>query len=203
MVNRDTNPMAATAALLLKGVFMSLLPFYIRYIIAPEYASEECSCNGKPLPSAPLLCSSKTVMFISMVAVIVMAGIAAPMWNALAKKWGKRNAWLFWSFFTAISNVLFAFIGKGDVIACIVIAGINGMPLSAKFLADAILADVIDYDEFLTGSRSEATYTMFKSFLPKIAAIPASALPVAFLAFFGHIPPVDGVYVTTLVGFAS
>ena len=46
-------------------------------------------------------------MFISMAAMIVMAGIAAPMWNALAKRWGKRNAWLFWSFFTAISDVLF------------------------------------------------------------------------------------------------
>ena len=39
---------------------------------------------------------------------------------------------------------------------------INGLPLGAKFLADSIMADVIDYDELLTGSRSEATYTMFK-----------------------------------------
>ena len=27
---------------------------------------------------------------------------------------------------------------------------------------------MIDYDEFLTGNRAEATYTMFKSFLPKV-----------------------------------
>ena len=26
----------------------------------------------------------------------------------------------------------------------------------------------LDYDEFLTGARSEATYMMFKSFLPKV-----------------------------------
>ena len=176
------------------SIFMSLLPFYIRYVIAPEYASEECSCNGKPLADAPMLCSSKTVMFLAMVAVMVMAGIAVPFWKLLAEKYGKRRTWLFWSLSTAITNVLFIFIGKGDVVATIVIAGINGATMSAKFLADAILADVIDYDEFLTGSRSEATYTMFRTFLPKIAAIPASALPVAFLAFFGHIPPIDGVY---------
>ena len=42
--------------------------------------------------------------------------------------------------------------------------------MGAKFLADAVLADVIDYDEFLTGARSEATYMMFKSFLPKVRA---------------------------------
>ena len=50
-----------------------------------------------------------------------------------------------------------------------------------RFLADSIMADVIDYDEFLTGQRSEATYTMFKQFLPKIAAIPASAIPMVLV----------------------
>ena len=62
----------------------------------------------------------------------------------------------------------------------------------AKFLDDAILADIIDYDEFLTGQRSEATYTMFKSFLPKICAIPAAAIPLALLNVFGHVPPING-----------
>ena len=59
-------------------------------------------------------------------------------------------------------------------------------------ILDTILADIIDYDEFLTGSRTEATYTMFKSFLPKIAAIPASTIPVALLPVFGHVQPVQG-----------
>ena len=31
-----------------------------------------------------------------------------------------------------------------------------------KLLNDAIMADAIDYDAFLTGGRNEATYTMFK-----------------------------------------
>jgi Na+/melibiose symporter-like transporter len=99
----------------------------------------------------------------------------------LMKKIGKRNTWLTWSLTMAVTNSLFYGIGDGDVTAVIVIAGINGIPMGAKFISDAILADVIDYDEFLTGARSEATYTMFKSFLPKIAAIPASAVPVALL----------------------
>ena len=75
---------------------------------------------------------------------------------------------------------------------CVAIAAINGLPMGAKFLADAINADIIDYDEFLTGQRSEATYTMFKSFLPKICAIPASAVPLALLNMVGHVPPVNG-----------
>ena len=55
------------------------------------------------------------------------------------------------------------------------------------------MADVIDYDEFLTKERAEATYTMFKGFMPKIAAIPASAIPIALLSTFGHKPPIDGI----------
>ena len=59
---------------------------------------------------------------------------------------------------------------EGDIILCIVFfAGINGFPIGAKFLGESILADIIDYDEFITGTRSEATYTMFKSFCPKFA----------------------------------
>ena len=77
---------------------------------------------------------------------------------------------------------------EGDIIQCIVFAGINGFPIGAKFLGESILADIIDYDEFITGTRSEATYTMFKSFLPKICAIPASAIPIALLNVFGHVP---------------
>ena len=34
---------------------------------------------------------------------------------------------------------------------------------------------------------------MFKQFLPKIAAIPASAIPLSLLGYYGHIAPVDGV----------
>ena len=40
---------------------------------------------------------------------------------------------------------------------------------------------MIDYAEFLTGERAEAGYVMFKSFLPKLAAIPASAIPISLL----------------------
>ena len=52
----------------------------------------------------------------------------------------------------AVTNFLFFFVGRGDVKLCIAFSFLNGLPFGAKFLADAILADVIDYDEFLTGT---------------------------------------------------
>jgi Na+/melibiose symporter-like transporter len=73
------------------------------------------------------------------------------MWFYLAGKIGKRNSWLMWSLTCAATHSLFGVVGTGDHTKAIIIAGINGIPIGAKFLADAILADVIDYEEFLTG----------------------------------------------------
>jgi len=100
--------------------------------------------------------------------------------------------WLFWSLTMAVTNFMFLPLTKSCLRSCFVVCGVNGFPIAAKFLADAILADIIDYDEFLTGTRNEATYTMFKSFLPKIMAVPAAALPLAVMNSVGHIPAVNG-----------
>ena len=37
-----------------------------------------------------------------------------------------------------------------------------GVPYGAKFLNDTIVADIIDYDEFLTSRRNEALFVMSK-----------------------------------------
>ena len=78
------------------------------------------------------------------------------------------------------------------------------MGLGASFLTDNILGLVIDYDELRTGTRSEATFTMFASFIPKVGAfekglwlyevvsVPASAFPLTLLALMGFRDPVDG-----------
>jgi glycoside/pentoside/hexuronide:cation symporter, GPH family len=49
-------------------------------------------------------------------------------------------------------------------------------------------AEVIDYDELYTGRRREAQYAGFWSILPKLAAIPSAALPIALLASLGYVP---------------
>lgn len=104
-------------------------------------------------------------------------------------RFGKRNIWLVWSAAMAIANLLFGFaaVKSGLVKEAIIMGVIAGAPLGAKFISDALLADIIDYDEFLSGHRNEATYTMFKSFLPKICAIPAAAVPVAILNAIGQV----------------
>ena len=74
-----------------------------------------------------------------------------------------------------------------------ILAVVNGLPAGAIFLTDSVVADVIDYDELLTGQRSEGRFTIFQTFLPKIVSVPAQAVPLALLSYFGFVAPVKGV----------
>ena len=61
--------------------------------------------------------------------------------------------------------------------------------MGGQFLANSVVADVIDYDEFLNGSRSEASFSVFATLIPKFVSIPASAIPIAILASIGFKDP--------------
>lgn len=60
-------------------------------------------------------------------------------------------------------------------------------------MTNAILADVIDYDEFLNGARSEGAFSVFATLIPKFVSIPASAIPLAIVNMIGFQAPVNGV----------
>ena len=172
---------------IVNAVISSMLTYFVRYVVVPEY--QPGCCAGA---SESWKCSSTMVLAASATSVLFAAFLGSPLWLMATKRFGKRRAWLLWSLTMAFTNGLYMLVGEGDVWPCIIISGMNGLPMGAKFLSDTILADVIDYDEWLRGSRNEATYMMFKSFLPKIAAIPASAVPVALLNAFGHVAPEGG-----------
>mmetsp|Transcript_33109 Transcript_33109/g.41635 ORF Transcript_33109/g.41635 Transcript_33109/m.41635 type:complete len:1060 (-) Transcript_33109:263-3442(-) len=181
------------------AILASMTTYFVRYVIKPEYQTEEehgIDCNeGIPIEgtdSYSWKCKSNYILGLTVTMLLMCAIIGTPFWLFVAKKLGKRKAWLCWSFSMAFTNILFLCVGEGDVTLCVIIGGLNGFPFGAKFLADAILSDIIDYDEFLTGQRNEATYTMFKSFLPKICAVPAAAIPLALMESLGHVAPVNG-----------
>lgn len=70
---------------------------------------------------------------------------------------------------------------------------IDGLLAGGQFLVNTIMSDVIDYDEFLNGSRSEGAFSVFATLIPKFVAIPASAIPLALINVLGFIQPVAGV----------
>ena len=113
----------------------------VRYVVQPEFSQD--ICDGGKNPSAPWTCSSDKVLGAAVGAVLFCALIGAPLWLGLLKCLGKRNTWLLWSLTMAVTNISFYAVGEGDVTLVIVLAGLNGIPMGAKFLSDAILADVI------------------------------------------------------------
>eukprot|EP00927_Polykrikos_kofoidii_P071262 TRINITY_DN67554_c0_g1_i1.p1 TRINITY_DN67554_c0_g1~~TRINITY_DN67554_c0_g1_i1.p1 ORF type:complete len:827 (+),score=109.10 TRINITY_DN67554_c0_g1_i1:56-2536(+) len=179
------------------AVVQTITPFFVVIVTAPKYqtkADHGRECGDPDDDSYSIwFCETAHVITVCGSALLLSAIIALPFWSILLKRVGKVNTWLLWSLTMAVSNLFFVFLGRGDVISLWIVAAINGLPLGAKFIADSILGDIIDYDQFLTGRRSEATYFMFKGFLPKIVQIPASAMPIALLGVVGYISPIGGV----------
>jgi len=184
------------------AIFLALCPYLVQYVLAPEYQTLEdspfeldCKEGARGVYTSATYdrrCNSMNILGACVSAALVAAIMATPIWLWGVKRFGKVKMWLMWSVVMAATNLLFTFLGKSYLRSGVVVCMVNGLPLAAKFLADAVLADIIDYDEFLTGTRNEATYTMFKSFLPKVMAIPAAALPLSIMNVAGHIPAVNG-----------
>jgi len=60
------------------------------------------------------------------------------------------------------------------------------------FLIDAVLADMIDYDQFLHGDRLEGIFGTTAFFVPKLVAAFANAFPLAIFYTAGFEAPLNG-----------
>ncbi len=56
------------------------------------------------------------------------------------------------------------------------------LPAGGAYINEVLITDIIDYDEFLTGKRNEAIYTVFCSFIPKVVSIFAQAIPLSIMS---------------------
>ncbi len=132
---------------------LSLLPFASEYVL------------GTPGWTAFYLASAVTGLLL-----------AIPLWVRLARRLGKREAWMLSA---AINLVLFAgffTLSQGDGAIVLVgsfFAGAAGA--CSGVVAPSLLADVVDVDEAMTGERKEGAYFAAWTFAEK------SAIGVKFL----------------------
>ena len=115
-----------------------------------------------------------------------------PAWIKYANRYGKKPAWLL---SMAINTGVFLgvfFLGPGDEwIYGILVVG-SGLGFGATLaLPSAIQADVIDYDELLTGSRREGLYIGIWSVAKKLAAAIGVGTALAFMGSAGYEPNRD------------
>jgi GPH family glycoside/pentoside/hexuronide:cation symporter len=111
-------------------------------------------------------------------AYLVPALAMAPVAPWLSRKLGKKRTWLIAMVIAGTGFGLLTFVGPGEVIYLCSCSALSGIGTGIGGVVGASLqADIVDYDEFLTGERKEGVYFATWNFMRK-----AGSGVVVFLA---------------------
>jgi GPH family glycoside/pentoside/hexuronide:cation symporter len=149
-----------------------LIPYFTTYVLKPE----------------------NPTFWLSVFLFVYFASgfVLLPAWIWAARRFGKKPVWLA-SFVAAVTgSAAIFFVGEGQLLLTAVMLAWAGSSFGARlFLAPAIQADVIDYDELHTGKRREAQYGALWSLMTKFTVIPSMSIPLALLETLGYEPNVE------------
>jgi len=171
----------------LKGIFQNR-PFRILLI------SYTISALGSNLPATLILFYVQYVLESSRANLFLLLYFASgilmlPAWIKLAGRFGKKTAWLG---SMALNTCAFSgvfFLGAGDEWAYAILVILSGLGFGATLaLPSAIQADVIDYDEYLTGRRQEGWYIGVWSVVKKLTAAAGVGAGLTILGAMGYQP---------------
>lgn len=126
-------------------------------------------------------------------AVYFVTGIVfLPGWVLLSRKLGKKWTWIASIAVNTGAFIGVFFLGAGDAWLYGLLVFLSGIGLGATIaLPSAMQADVIDYDELLTGERREGRYIGFWSIAKKLAAALGVGISLSVLAAVGYVPNVE------------
>jgi GPH family glycoside/pentoside/hexuronide:cation symporter len=181
---------AAPARSLLRGLTATLSnrPFMVLL------AAYTISAVGSNLPATLILYYVEYVLHspradLFLLIYFVTGILCLPAWVRVADRVGKRTAWLA---AMAVNTGIFAgvfFLGPGDEMLYGVLVAGSGVGFGATLaIPSAIQADVIDYDELVTGERREGQYIGFWSVAKKLAAAVGVGTGLAVLGAAGYQP---------------
>lgn len=115
-----------------------------------------------------------------------------PCWIYIAKRIGKKLTWLGSMALNTGAFVGVFFLGPGDVVIYGILVFLSGIGFGATLaIPSAIQADVIDYDELLTGERREGQYIGLWSISKKLAAALGIGVGLTALGMAGYAPNVE------------
>ncbi len=123
---------------------------------------------------------------------MVAAVSTALFWARLAKRYDKKQLWMFSMTLTGLSFGGMFFCGEGDWIPVALLATLGGVGGGCgPVIAPSIQSDIIDYDEYQTGERKEGAYFAAFSFAFKGSAGITLMLTGFVLQFSGFVPNVE------------
>lgn len=112
-----------------------------------------------------------------------------PAWVWIAGKWGKKSTWMAAMTMNAAAFAGVFFVGPGQTTLFAVLVSISGIGFGAGMaLPSSMQADVIDYDELLSGRRREGAFIGLWSIIKKMASALGLGLALPLLALAGYAP---------------
>jgi GPH family glycoside/pentoside/hexuronide:cation symporter len=115
-----------------------------------------------------------------------------PGWIFIARRTGKKAAWLASMAVNTGAFIGVFFLGPGDTAIYGILVILSGIGFGATLaIPSAIQADVIDYDELLTGERREGQYIGLWSIAKKLAAAVGVGAGLSILGLVGYTPNVE------------
>eukprot|EP01114_Cavostelium_apophysatum_P020861 TRINITY_DN7111_c0_g1_i1.p1 TRINITY_DN7111_c0_g1~~TRINITY_DN7111_c0_g1_i1.p1 ORF type:complete len:632 (-),score=97.87 TRINITY_DN7111_c0_g1_i1:31-1926(-) len=116
--------------------------------------------------------------------------IFVPVWNLVARWWGKRKAYMIQLWFSVAGWTVLAFADRFPiwlVVLTTIFAGMSGIFLTGmNFLYQSLQGDVMDYDELRTGFRREATYNNVMQYFNWYMSVFSSTLPFLLMSLAGY-----------------
>lgn len=160
-------------------------------------ASYIISAFGNQLPATLILYFVQYVLHSDKVNLFLLiyflTGVAfLPFWIRIAVKIGKKAAWLMAMGINTGAFLGVFFLGAGDELAYGVLVVLSGIGFGASLaLPSAIQADVIDYDELLSGRRREGLFIGLWSIAKKLTAALGVGLSLYLLGYVGYQPNIE------------
>lgn len=118
---------------------------------------------------------------------VIIASI--PLWVWLSKKYGKKYP-AFWGIFVLgiLTMIAYPLYPYGNQYYPLITAVIGGICSGSIFLLDSLVADIVDYDELITGEMKEGLYFGIWKMGTKFAQAIGLALSGIILDWIGLIP---------------
>lgn len=157
-------------------------------------AAYTISAIGNNLPATLILYYVEYVLQSQMADLFLLlyfvTGIVfLPAWIAVARRTGKKKAWLASMAINTGAFIGVFSLGPGDQVIYGVLVCLSGIGFGATLaIPSAIQADVIDYDELLTGRRREGQYIGLWSIAKKMAAAVGIGVGLTILGVSGYTP---------------
>ncbi len=115
--------------------------------------------------------------------------LSLPLWNRLAGVLGKRGTWGVAIAIAAATSVPCFWLSPGSVWYFTIILALGGVSFGNYLsLPPSMVADLIDYDEVLTGRRREGSYFAIWAFATKLGNAITGFVALQVLEHVGYVP---------------